>query len=115
MNHQAISNVHHPEKRSQMTEQTLNDIEKLKQIYERVVEAPNRQRARRGLIRCPECSQEILLIPSLKYMSKAIENHIQIHREQLKLEPIKEYQTAMRIRLSMMEQVMLQAYKIQVS
>jgi len=97
-----------------MTEQTSNDTEKLKQIYERVVEAPNKEQLKKGLITCPDCSEEILLIPSLKYMSKAIESHIQSHREQLKTEPIKEYRTAIRIRLSLMEQVMLQACKLQI-
>ena len=95
-------------------EQISNNNEKLKQIYERVVEIPNKEQLKKGLIKCPECSQEILLIPSLKYMSKAIENHIQSHREQLKTEPITEYRTAIRIRLSMMEQVMQQACKLQV-
>lgn len=97
-----------------MIEKITNDTEKLQQIYERVVEAANKELPRKGLIKCPDCSEEILVIPSLKLMSKAIQNHIQGHREQLKSEPIKEYQTAIRIRLSLMEQIMQQACRLQI-
>lgn len=97
-----------------MTEQIFVDAEKLKQLYEKVVEEPNKNSIRKGLIRCPECSEEILLVPTLKLMSIAIENHIHNHREQLKMQPIREYQTAIRIRLSLMEQVMQQACRVQI-
>jgi hypothetical protein len=98
-----------------MIEQIVDDSEKLRQLYEKVVEQPNKDNVKKGLICCPECSEEILLIPTLKLMSTAIENHIHTHREQLKTQPIKEYQTAIRIRLSMVEQVMQQACRMQVS
>jgi DNA-directed RNA polymerase subunit RPC12/RpoP len=33
-------------------------------------------------IRCPECGAEILMIPTLRKMIEAIENHISTHRKQ---------------------------------
>ena len=97
-----------------MTEATYDD-EKLKAIYRKVIEEPNKNVARKGFIRCPECGEEILMIPTLRVMNKAIEDHVCKHKEQLKANPVKQHQTAILIRLSLMGQVLRYAYKPQVS
>ena len=97
-----------------MAEITYND-DKLREIYTKVVEEPNRCTIRKGFIRCPECGEEILMIPTLRVMSDAIENHVQKHKEHLKDDPIKKHQTAIFIRLSLMTQVLQQACKPQIS
>ncbi|MFB3888207.1 MAG: hypothetical protein ACE14S_01865 [Candidatus Bathyarchaeia archaeon] len=91
------------------------DEEKLKEVYEKVVEEANRDPIKKGLIKCPECGEEILMIPTLRVMHKAIENHVHIHKEQLKAEPIKEHQIAIHIRLDLMGQVLQQAYRQEAS
>ena len=89
--------------------------ENLEQIYLRVVEEPNKNYSKKGLIKCPECGEEILMIPTLRIMNNAIERHIHIHKEQLKNEPIKKHQTAINIRLDLMSQVLKQACRFQFS
>ena len=95
--------------------QAIYDEEKLRAIYKKVIEEPNKNVAKKGFIRCPECGEEILIIPTLRVMHEAIENHVCKHKEQLKREPIKEHQTAIFVRLSLMEQVLQYACKPQVS
>lgn len=80
--------------------------EKLKLIYQKVVQEPNTNSARKGFIKCPNCGEEILMVPTLRIMNQAIENHIDKHKEQLKEDPIKEHETAIFIRLSLMKQVL---------
>jgi hypothetical protein len=92
----------------------FND-DKLRNIYQRVVEEPNRDAVRKGFIRCPDCGEEILMIPTLKVMHTAIENHVHKHKEQLKSEPIRAHQTAVFVRLSLMGQVLRHACKQQIS
>jgi len=91
------------------------DLEKLKNIYEKVVEEPNRNLLKKGFIRCPECGEEILLIPRLRVMSDAIEAHVHVHKEQLKAEPIKVHHKAIVIRLALVGQVLQQACHAEVS
>ena len=86
-------------------ENKTHDLEMLKQLYQRVVEEPNKNPLKKACIRCPECGEEILVIPSLKAMGKAIEAHVTKHKEQLKAEPVKEYQKALIVRLSLVQQV----------
>lgn len=93
----------------------LFDNENLKQIYLRTIEEPNKDCSKRGFIRCPECGEEILMIPTLRVMNSAIENHVHVHKEQLKTDPIKEHQTAISIRLDLMSQVLQQACRLQIS
>ena len=95
-------------------ESTFDD-EDLKQIYLRVIEEPNKDCSRRGFIKCPECGEEILMIPTLRVMHSAIEKHVHVHKEQLKNNPIKEHQTAISIRLDLMSQVLQQACRLQLS
>jgi hypothetical protein len=89
----------------EMTE-VLHDEAKLKEIYEKVIAIPNKNSAHKGFIICPDCGEEILLIPTLRVMNEAIENHIQKHKELLKDNPIKLHQTAILVRLSFMTQVL---------
>jgi hypothetical protein len=97
-----------------MDEETYDD-EKLEQIYQKVVEAPNKNCLKRGFIKCPECGEEILMIPTLRVMNDAIENHVHKHKEQLKDDPIKEHQMAISIRLCLTGQVLQQACNLQIS
>jgi hypothetical protein len=94
--------------------QALYDEEKLKAIYQKVIEEPNKNAATKGFIRCHECGEEILMIPTLRVMHEAIENHVQKHKEQLKGDPIKEHQTAIFVRLSLVAQVLQCACKTQI-
>ena len=89
------------------------DEEKLKLIYQKVVEEPNMNIAKKGFIKCPDCNEEILMIPTLRVMHRAIENHVCKHKEALKTDPIKEHQAAIFIRLSFTGQVLQYAYKQQ--
>jgi hypothetical protein len=89
----------------------IYEDEVLRQMYEKVVEEPNRDYVRRGFIKCPECCEEILMVPTLRKMNEAIENHVRIHKELLKANPILEHQKAIHIRLVLAEQVLQQAAK----
>jgi hypothetical protein len=102
------------EPKTKMTE-AMYDDDKLRVIYQKVIEEPNKNAVRKGFIRCPECGEEILMIPTLRVMQEAIENHVQKHRELLKEDPIKQHQTVILIRLSLMGQVLQYACKPQVS
>ena len=95
--------------------QGIFDDEKLIAIYQKVVEQPNRNAVKKGIIRCPDCGEEILMIPTLRVMHIAIENHVHKHKEQLKDDPISAHQTAILIRLSLMGQVLRYACKQEVS
>ena len=91
------------------------DENKLKELYERAVELPNKNVPSKGFIRCPECGEEILMIPTLRVMSEAIENHVRKHKELLKDTPIREHQIAIFVRLSLMTQVLQLSCKPQFS
>ncbi len=96
--------------------ETIYDDNKLKALYEKVIEAPNKDSPpKRGLIRCPACGEEILMIPTLRVMSEAIENHVQWHKQQLMNDPIQAQKTAIFVRLDLLGQVLQQACQIQVS
>ena len=98
-----------------MTEVTL-DEGKLKALYLKVVEEPNRNAvSKTGLIHCPECGEEILMIPTLRVMSVAIENHVNKHKERLKADSIKMHQTAIFVRLSLVSQVLQKSCHQQIS
>lgn len=89
-----------------MNPQSPYNEETLRAIYQRVIEEPNKTVTKKGFIKCPECGEEILMIPTLRVMHEAIENHIHMHKEQLKSDPIKEHQIAITIRLSLTGQVL---------
>jgi hypothetical protein len=91
------------------------DDEKLKMLYERVVVEPSRDVVKKNLIRCPECGEEILMVPTLRVMNVAIENHICLHREHLRADPIRAHQKAISIRLALMGQVLQRACRQQIT
>jgi len=96
-------------------ETSVYNEEKLRTLYLKVVEEPRRAAATRNLIICPECGAKILMIPTLRVMNEAIENHIQIHKEQLKDDPIRAHQKAISIRIALMGQVLQKSCKPKVS
>jgi len=81
----------------------------LQDMYFKVVSEPNNFLQKKGFIRCPECSKEILMIPSLKAMNTAIENHVKIHKALLKTTSPFMNTKPMAIRLDLAQQVLLQA------
>lgn len=93
-----------------MTEETF-DEKKLGQIYTKVVENANKNTARKGFIKCPVCNEEILMIPTLKVMQEAIENHVQNHKNQMEKNKALTYQSPIFIRLALMKQVIHHVYK----
>lgn len=95
-------------------ESSFND-EKLKEIYLRAVEEPNHNAVHQGFVRCPECCEEILMIPTLRVMGEAIENHVCKHRDALKADPVRAHRTAIVVRLALVGQVLHQSCKAQVS
>ncbi len=95
--------------------ETSFDDEKIRVMYQKVVEIPNSEFPRKGYIRCPDCGEDILMIPTLRVMSEAIENHVQKHKELLKDNPIEAHRTAIFVRLSLMTQVLQQSCKLEIS
>ena len=83
-----------------------NDLE---EMYLKVVTGPNDDHLTRGFIKCPDCGNEILMIPTLRQMNHAIESHVKAHKELLKDTPLLKQQTAMQIRLDLAQQVLRQA------
>lgn len=94
--------------------QATYDNEKIKAIYRKTIEEPNKNTIKKGCIKCPDCGGEILMIPTLRVMHEAIENHVQKHKEQLRADPILKQQTAISIRLSLLSQVLSYACKANV-
>ncbi|MCW4005652.1 MAG: hypothetical protein NWF04_03515 [Candidatus Bathyarchaeota archaeon] len=85
--------------------------EKLRELHKRVVEDPNKTVLEKSRIVCPVCGKKILMIPTLRVMNVAIENHVGFHKKQLTTDPIKVRQTAIFVRLCLMEQVLQQTNK----
>jgi len=92
-----------------MAETLLKEAFNIEEMYLKVVSEPNDHFEKRGFIKCPECGDEILMIPTLKTMNRAIENHVRIHREILKNKPLEREKTAIQIRLDLAQQVLKQA------
>ncbi len=92
------------------TENTLKEInQKLREMYQKVVALPNAAVTKRGYIRCPECGEEILMLPALRKMSEAIEYHVKLHKEMPATSPLLTQQTAIHIRLDLAQQVLERA------
>jgi hypothetical protein len=91
-----------------MSPTTLKEInDNLKELYQKVVTQPNSGYLKKGFIRCPECGEEILMLPALRKMSEAIENHVKIHKELLNsTSSLMQRQAAMHIRLDLAQQVL---------
>ena len=81
----------------------------LQGMYFKVVSEPNNFLQKKNFIQCPECRKEILMIPSLKAMYTAIENHVKIHKASLKTSSFLVNIKPMSIRLDLAQQVLLQA------
>ena len=97
-----------------VNETTLDD-ERLEQLYQKIVNCPNKDDLNKSFIKCPECGEEILMIPTLRVMNSAIENHVHMHKVQLKTDPTKEHQKAINIQLALVEQVLQKACRFQTS
>jgi DNA-directed RNA polymerase subunit RPC12/RpoP len=81
------------------------DNEKLKQIYTKVV-APNQIYHKKGFIKCPECGEKILIVPTLRKMNEAIENHVQLHKEKTAPNLLQKHAKAINIRLALAQQIL---------
>jgi hypothetical protein len=82
------------------------DYEKLKQMYTKVVCA-NQIYLKKGYIKCPECGEEILVVPSLKKMNEAIENHVQAHKYEMAPNLLLKHVRPINIRLALAHQILL--------
>lgn len=78
----------------------------IEEMYQKVVTQPNDSYQKRGYIKCPQCGDCILMIPTLKVMNQAIECHVKIHKENLKGQPFQCQKTAIKIRLDLAQQVL---------
>ncbi len=65
--------------------------------------------SRMKCIRCPECDEEILMVPTLGKMIEAIENHVSSHRRQAQTDVAMSRLKMPSIRISLTEQVLQQA------
>lgn len=81
------------------------DTERLRQMYAKVV-APNCGDIKEKFIKCPECGEEILITPALRKMNEAIENHVQLHREELESNLLLKYTKPINIRLDLAQQIL---------
>ena len=60
-------------------------------------------------IQCPECGEDILMVPTLKKMIEAIENHVSTHKKQPSIETDVTTLKPGLIRSDLTEQVLEQA------
>ena len=81
--------------------------ERLKLIYVRAI-VPKQVSAKTGFIVCPECGEELLIDSSLRMMTDLIENHVQVHKEELGDEGFLRYVKSINIRLDLTQQVLRQ-------
>ncbi len=82
----------------------VGDYEKLRQMYEKVVDS-NYIYVKKGFIKCPECGEEILINPILKKMNEAIENHVQLHKKKMEINLLLKYTKPINIRLALAQQI----------
>jgi hypothetical protein len=96
-----------------MAETLINDTvqNNLEEMYHKVVSEPNDNYLKRGYIKCSQCGDLILMIPTLKAMNTAIENHVKVHKELLKSQPFQMQKTAIQVRLNLAQQVLRNASK----
>jgi len=83
------------------------DGEKSGKLKAKVV-GPSRCQVKKGLIRCPECGEEILITPTLRQMNEAIENHIQVHKDEIEANLLLKYTKPINIRLALANQILQQ-------
>ena len=63
-------------------------------------------------IRCPDCGEQILMMPNLTEMIQSIETHLSTHDAQAKLNPIVAHLKEPVIEESLAEQVLMTAAEI---
>ena len=85
------------------------DEDRINHMYMKVVAESNQCNHKHGFIRCPECGEEILMIPTLRTMNEAIENHVKIHKDVLRANPPLKQITAIHIRIDLAQQVLEEA------
>ncbi len=83
----------------------VDDDEKLRQMYERVVVLKSDPVEKRFII-CPECGAEILVTADLKNMNEAIENHVQLHKAGMEPNLLLKYTKPINIRLALAKQIL---------
>jgi len=67
------------------------------------------QQPAKKYIRCPQCGEEILMVPTLGEMIEVIENHVELHKKHPKNDvPFTHIKTPT-IRIDLTQQVLLQA------
>lgn len=81
--------------------------ERLKLIYVKAI-VPKRNSVKKGFIICPECGEELLIDSSLRLMNDLIENHVEVHREELGAEGFLRYVKRINIRLDLTQQILCQ-------
>src|SRR6266545_4199405 len=81
------------------------DYEKLRENYFKVV-CSNQIYVKKGLIKCPECGEEILITPNLSKMNLVIENHVQIHRLETESNILLKHTKPISIRLNLANQIL---------
>ena len=83
------------------------DAEKSGKLNAKVV-GLNRCQVKKGLIRCPECGEEILITPILMKMNEVIEKHVQVHKNELESNLLLKYAKPINIRLALAKQTLQQ-------
>ena len=86
----------------------VDDEEKLRQMYEKVV-GLNCSLVKKSFIICPECGTEILITRTLKKMNEAIEIHVQLHKAGIEPNLLLKYTKPINIRLALAKQIL---YKV---
>ncbi len=81
----------------------------LAEIYQKVVAQKNAY-IKKGYVVCPECGQEILLIPTLRKMNEAIEAHVALHKKELENGSLLGHTKPITIRLQLARQTIAQLY-----
>jgi hypothetical protein len=72
-------------------------------MYDRIVSG---HALKEGFVICPECGQGLLITPGLLEMSQVIENHVELHKVVCQSGSFVEVTKHLRIRLSLMWQVL---------
>jgi hypothetical protein len=83
------------------------DGEKPRQINAKVL-GPYLCRVKKGSIKCPECGEEILITATLRQMNEAIEDHVQLHKEEPESNLLLKYAKPISVRLDLVKQVLYQ-------
>jgi hypothetical protein len=76
---------------------------------EEKINNPHPKKSKMKCIQCPECGEEILMVPTLKKMIEAIENHVSTHKKQPSIETDVTTLKPGLIRIDLTEQVLEQA------